>query len=109
MRTSAERSSAASTTASRTAHQPFMARAARDSFFAPAQPAVPAAVQMKMEVNKPGDKFEREADKMADKVMRLPAPSASGKDERLQRQPEEKLQKAAMPEEKIQKTPMPEE
>ena len=64
-----------------------------------------------MTVNKPGDKFEQEADKMADKVMRMPAPPAAAKDEKLQRQQEEKLQKreeekilkAAQPDEKLQK------
>ncbi len=43
-----------------------------------------------MTVNKPGDKFEQEADKMADKVMRMPAP---GKEVKIQRAPEEKVQK----------------
>ncbi len=63
---------------------------------------------MKLAVNKPGDKFEQEADKMADKVMRMPAPA---KEEKPQRQPEEKvqkkendkLQKAQAPEEKLQR------
>lgn len=110
MKTSAEKSSATtSKTATQSAHKPFFAKAGGGDFFAP-------AVQMKMAVNKPGDKFEQEADKMADKVMRMPAP-ATGKDEKLQRAPEEKLQKkeqdkiqkAAAPEEKIQKAPQPEE
>lgn len=110
MKTSAEKSSATtSKTATQSAHKPFFAKAGGGDFFAP-------AVQMKMAVNKPGDKFEQEADKMADKVMRMPAP-ATGKDEKLQRAPEEKLQKkeqdkiqkAAAPEEKIQKVPQPEE
>jgi len=64
---------------------------------------------MKMEVNKPGDKFEQEADKMADKVLRLPRPSPPVKEEKLQRQPDDKLQKAALPEEKIQRAALPEE
>jgi hypothetical protein len=110
MKTSAEKSSATtSKTATQSAHKPFFAKAGGGDFFAP-------AVQMKMAVNKPDDKFEQEADKMADKVMRMPAP-ATGKDEKLQRAPEEKLQKkeqdkiqkAAAPEEKIQKAPQPEE
>jgi len=110
MKTSAEKSSGTvSKTATQTANQPFFAKAGGGNFFAP-------AIQMKMAVNKPGDKFEQEADRMADKVMRMPAP-ISGKDEKLQRAPEEKLQKkeedkiqkAAMPEDKIQKSAMPEE
>src|SRR5262245_2320714 len=109
MRSSAEKSSATSTTVTQTAHRPFIARAGRDTFFAPARPAAAPAVQMKMEVNKPGDKFEQEADKMADKVIRMPTPPVPVKEEKLQRQPEEKLQKAALPEEKIQKAALPEE
>ncbi len=110
MKTSAEKSSVTtSKTAIQTANQPFFAKAGGGDFFAP-------AIQMKMAVNKPGDKFEQEADLMADKVMRMPAP-VSGKDEKLQRAPEEKLQKkeedkirkAAMPEDKIQKAAMPED
>jgi hypothetical protein len=109
MKASAEKSS--STTSKTTAQltsQPFFAKAGGGDFFAP-------AIQMKMEVNRPGDKFEQEADKMADKVMRMPAPPP--KEEKLQRQPEEKLQKkeedkiqkASMPEEKLQKATMSEE
>src|SRR5712691_1667786 len=118
MRSSAERSSTTtSTTVTRAASQPFIARAGRDSFFAPTGPMAAPAVQMKMEVNKPGDKFEQEADKMADKVVRMPTPPAAAKEEKLQRQPEEKLQKkdeekiqkAALPEEKVQKAALPEE
>lgn len=66
------------------------------------------AVQMKMAVSKPGDKHEQEADRMADKVMRMPSPGKEEKlqrspDEKLQKKGEEKLQKAAAPEEKVQK------
>jgi hypothetical protein len=61
-----------------------------------------------MRVNQPGDKFEQEADKMAGKVMRMPAPEekiqkAGMPEEKIQKQDEEKVQKAGMPEEKIQK------
>lgn len=119
MKASSEKSSrTTSRTTTQTANRPFFAKAGGGDFFAPASPSFAASVQTKMTVNKPGDKFEREADKMADKVMRMPAPvPAPGKEEKLQRQPEEKLQKkeeekiqkAAMPEEKIQKAAMPEE
>ena len=119
MKSSSEKSSrTASKTTTQTANQPFFAKAGGGDFFTPASPSFAASVQTKMTVNKPGDKFEQEADKMADKVMRMPAPApAPGKEEKLQRQPEEKLQKkeeekiqkAAMPEEKIQKAAMPEE
>lgn len=102
MKTSSEKSS---TTSSRSTHHsanpPFFSKSRDGGFFAP-------AVQLKMAVNKPGDKFEQEADKMAEKVMRMPAPPISAKkEEKLQRQPEEKLQKKD--EEKIQKAAMPED
>ncbi len=105
MKTSAEKSSSTPSKTATQSAQPFFAKAGNGSFFAP-------AIQMKMAVSKPGDKFEQEADKMADKVMRMPTPApTAGKEEKLQRQPEEKLQKkeedkiqkAAMPEEKVQK------
>lgn len=64
---------------------------------------------MKMEVGKPGDKLEQEADKMADKVMRMPSPPSTQKEEKLQRQPDEKLQKKEKEEERIQKAPQKEE
>jgi len=110
MKSAAEKSSATSTTVTQPAQQPFIARAGRGDFLAPAQAAAPA-VQMKMEVNKPGDKFEQEADKMADNVIRMPTPPVRAKDDklprpgqdRLQKKDEEKIQKAALPEEKVQK------
>ncbi len=103
MKTSAEKSSTTtpSSIIQRSSTTPFFSKAGGGSFFAP-------AVQMKMPVSKPGDKHEQEADLMADKVMRMPSP---GKEEKLQRAPDEKLQKkgeekilkAAAPEEKVQK------
>src|SRR6266699_3677208 len=113
MRSGAERSSATtSATVTQSAHGSFIARrASKDSFIAPTRQTAAPAVQAKMEVNKPGDKFEQEADRIAEKVVRMPAPPRAGKDDRLQRQPQEKLQKkdeerilkAAAPEEKPQK------
>ncbi|HSI71286.1 MAG TPA: DUF4157 domain-containing protein, partial [Gillisia sp.] len=35
------------------------------------------AIQPKLKINQPGDKYEQEADAMADKVMRMPEPSTS--------------------------------
>ena len=117
MKTSADKSSTSSsttTTASRTTasqHVPFFAKAGEGGFFAPVQQTASPAVQFKLTVNKPGDKFEQEADKMADKVMRMPAAPAPAKEdklpgmppEKLQKKEEDKIQKAAMPEEKVQK------
>ncbi|MBD2766359.1 DUF4157 domain-containing protein [Hymenobacter sp. BT664] len=92
MKASAEKSSTTtSTPAARTPSPPFFAKAGGGAgrFFEPASAAPP--IQTKLTVNQPGDKFEQEADRMADKIMRMPAPAASN--ERLQRRPDDKLQK----------------
>ncbi|GJQ22222.1 MAG: hypothetical protein HBSAPP01_00120 [Candidatus Brocadia sapporoensis] len=61
-----------------------------------------------MTVNKPGDKLEQEADKMAGKVMRMPSPASIEK--KLPEQTNEKLQKKEKEkEEKIQRAPISEE
>ncbi len=120
MKTSAEKSSSAakSTTAS-----PFFAKAGGGDFFAP-------AIQTKLKVGQPGDKLEQEADRTADRVMRMPAPMLPMKeertgtisrkemddkpiqrmakpDEKLQRKEEEKIQKKE--DEKLQRMAMPEQ
>jgi Domain of unknown function (DUF4157) len=111
MRTSAEKvSTTTSATAAQAARRPFVARAGGGDFFTPSARSTPPPVQAKMTVNKPGDKFEQEADKTADKVMRMPAPSAAAQD-KLQRRPEDKVQRreeekilrAAAPDDKLQK------
>lgn len=51
--------------------QPFFARAGGERFFAPVKQTAPSSVQTKLNVNKPGDKFEQEADSTAEKVMRM--------------------------------------
>ena len=66
-------STTTSATATRAAKQPFFAKVGGGNFFAPAPHTAVPAVQMKMSVNKPGDKFEQEADKTADNVIRMPA------------------------------------
>ncbi|MBO2011554.1 DUF4157 domain-containing protein [Hymenobacter negativus] len=102
MKATAEKSpTTTSTPATRTSSQPFFAKAGGGNFFEPTAATAAPPVQMKLTVNKPGDKFEQEADRMADKVMRMPAPAAS--EEKLQRQPDDKLQKAPAPEEKVQR------
>ncbi|MDR4505842.1 MAG: DUF4157 domain-containing protein [Candidatus Scalindua sp.] len=123
MKTSAEKSS--TTTSATTTHaagRPFFPKTGEGGFFTPQRSTVAPFVQMKMAVNKPGDKLEQEADKMAGKVMRMPSPALGEKklpgqtDEKLQKkekEKEEKIQRAAIPEEKapkkeeekIQKTP----
>jgi hypothetical protein len=101
MKASAEKSS--STVSRTTASRPFFAKAGGGNFFAPVNRAAVPAVQAKMTVGKTGDKFEREADKMADKVMRMPSPASSAKEEKIQRKADEKLQKKEN--EKLQKAP----
>jgi hypothetical protein len=113
MKSSAEKSS---TTVSRSPAAPFFGRAGNGDFFAP-RPGGAPAVHAKLTVNAPGDKFEQEADRIADKVMRMAtrAMPAGMPDRRQppeanpQRREEEKIFRAAMPEEKIQKAPAPEE
>jgi len=103
--------------ATQEANSPFFPKAGDGGFFAPAASA--AAVQMKMVVNPPGDRLEREADSMAAQVMRMPAPASPAQGAMRAREsdgrvmkaaaPPERVQKAASPEEKIQKTALPEE
>jgi hypothetical protein len=121
MKTSSEKSSTTSGTRHSAASQPFFGPAGSAGFFAAVAPA--PAVQFRMAVNTPGDKFEQEADRMAEKVVRMPAPPTPARDDKLQRQaadksdekiqkaarPDEQIQKAALPEEKIQKAALPEE
>jgi hypothetical protein len=104
VKATAEKSSTASATRVEASRQPFIARTGGGDF-------VPR-VQAKLTVGKPGDKFEQEADRTADNVMRMPTPQAAGP-EKLQRQPEDKVQRrreeqilrAAAPDDKIQKAP----
>src|SRR6185436_7122877 len=112
MKSGAERTSnTPAATATQSARKSFIPRhAGDDSFIAPTRPG--PAVQAKMEVNKPGDKFEQEADRTANKITRMPeekAQKAPAPEEKVQKKEEEKIQKAAMPEEKVQKAPVPEE
>ncbi|MEB2309374.1 MAG: DUF4157 domain-containing protein [Candidatus Brocadiaceae bacterium] len=113
MKTSAKKSSTTtSVTATQVASHPFFLKTGEGGFFTPQRSTVAPFVQMKMAVNKPGDKFEQEADKMAGKVMRMPSPASTEKknlgqtDEKLQKkekEKEEKIQRAAIPEEKAPK------
>ena len=103
MKAGAEKSSSSTQSAvNKTTASPFFAPARQSAFFAP-------SVQMKMEVSKPGDPLEKEADHMAGKVMRMasPAPAPTpAREEKLQRQGDEKLQKSL--DERLQKAPEPE-
>jgi hypothetical protein len=112
MKATAEKSSkTTSATVTQAARQSFFAKAAKGgNFFPPVARTATPTLQMKLAVSKPGDKFEQEADKMADRVMRLPTPASTEKEERLQRQADDRLQRAEAPDKKeekdrIQKTP----
>ena len=110
MRTSTQITTSKTTsTPSRSAYPPLVARSGA-GFFAP------AGVQMKMTVNQPGDQFEQEADRMADRVVKgsmppamtkgdLPpaTPAARSADERILKKEEEKILRADAPEEKLQR------
>lgn len=87
MKASAEKTG--STTSTRHAsQQPFFPKAGGGTFFPAIQraPSSCPAIQLKLAVNRPGDKLEREADSMAERVMRMPAPAAPLERER-ERQP----------------------
>ncbi len=118
MKTSAEKSSHTTSTAEHhRSFQPFFTKAGGGDFFAPVRHSGTPTVQTKLTVNKPGDKFEQEADKTADKVMRMPDAAVPSKEEKIQRQAddklqkkeEDKIQKSALPEEKVQNSSLPEE
>jgi len=110
MKSGAEKSSTTtSPAATQEGKQPFFTKVGEGCFFAPVTATAAPAVQMKMEVSKPGDRSEQEAEDMAARVMRMPAPASPAQEEKLQRQGDDKLQKSALPEEKIQKAASPEE
>ncbi|MDR3525847.1 MAG: DUF4157 domain-containing protein [Rhizomicrobium sp.] len=102
MKATAEKTSTAATHA-QTAKQPFVTPAGGGGFI--------PRVQTKMTVNKPGDKFEQEADHTADKVMRMPTPAAAGEklqrapEDKVQRREEEKILRAVAPDGEIRKAP----
>ena len=80
----AEKTTSATVSRAQAPKRPFFSRAGGGDFFPP--------VQAKMTVNPAGDKFEQEADRTADKVMRMADPAAPGK---LQRQTADKAQRKA--------------
>lgn len=45
----------------------------------PVRPPLPPRVQAKLSVSQPDDKYEQEADRVADSVMRMPEPTAAGR------------------------------
>ncbi len=122
MKTSAEKSTSTATHSQHAANAPFFAKTSESGFFAP-------AIQTKLTVNKPGDKFEQEADRMADKVTGMQAPvikeeksdrpragiqkkekeqdkiQRAPADDKIRKKPDDKLQKAPAPEKEVQRAP----
>lgn len=67
-----------------------------------------SAIQMKLAVGPAGDKFEREADRMADKVLRMPEPkSPANSGEHVRRQDADTLRKSPGVEQRLQKSALP--
>jgi Domain of unknown function (DUF4157) len=79
MKSSSEKSTkSTSTTATpAVADRPFFEKAGGGQFFEPTKSSDAPSVQMKLAVNQPGDKFEQEADRMADRVVDRSAPKQS--------------------------------
>jgi hypothetical protein len=106
MRTASEKVSKASVPVQqRTAQPAFFRKAGGESFFGAEKsaPFFQPIIQTKLTVSSPGDPQEKEADEVAEKVMRMPEPSvapiAIEKEEGLQRKEEE--------EEEVQTNPEP--
>jgi hypothetical protein len=82
----------------------------QNSFFSPTQEQGGAffspAIQPKLSVSQPDDPQEKEADAVADKVMRMAEPTVSsgGQDEEVQRKEEEKIDKKENGEEELQRS-----
>lgn len=73
MKATAEKSTATKASTTHNVAKPFFAKSGGGDFFAPVKRGSPSIIQTKLTVNKPGDKYEQEADSMAEKVMRMPA------------------------------------
>jgi len=106
MKASSDKSTSTASTTHTASSQPFFGKAGGSVFFEPVPTSTLPFVQAKMTVNKPGDKFEQEADRMAERVMRMPQPEEKiqkKEDDKIQKKEEEKIQRAEAKEEKIQK------
>jgi len=73
--------------------RPFFSKAGSGDFFAPVNNSAPPSIQTKLAVNIPGDKYEVEADHMANKVMRMSLSGKRGGEKELESQPERRLQR----------------
>ncbi|MGB4850375.1 MAG: DUF4157 domain-containing protein [Saprospiraceae bacterium] len=107
MKSSSEKSTVTSSTTSTpaVADRPFFEKADGGNFFGPVNKTSTPSVQMKLTVNQPGDKFEQEADQMANRVLQEPTPLVKN-DKMLPASSGSKIQKKALNEEKVQKAEM---
>lgn len=94
MFSSAEKTKNVNTSRQQSGGATFFRKAGEESFFG-GKEVNPffGAVQTKLSVSQPDDPYEKEADQVADSVMRMPEPAAqpaAGKEERLQLKEDEK-------------------
>ena len=73
--------------------RPFFSKAGGGDFFAPSGNSAPPSVQTKLAVNTPGDKYEVEADRVADKVMRMSGTGKHGHAKDLENQQKISIQR----------------
>jgi hypothetical protein len=79
MKTSAEKSSSSSSAAVRQSQQPLFKKGGATTFFAS------EGIQTKLTVNSPGDQHEKDADRTADQIMRMAAPTSLKEEPSIQR------------------------
>ena len=95
MKATTEKSATKTTSVSQKSGSPFFAKAGGGDFFAPVRQGNATFVQAKPAVSKPGDKFEREADSVAERVMRMPGTRLVNEGRKIESQVEEKIQRRA--------------
>ncbi|KAF0195069.1 MAG: hypothetical protein FD166_3126 [Bacteroidetes bacterium] len=94
MKSTAEKSTTSTTSVSQKSGSSFFAKAGGGDFFAPVRQGTQTIIQTKLAVNKPGDKFEREADSVAERVMRMSGGARSvDEGKKIESQVEEKVQR----------------
>ena len=94
MKTTAEKSShTSSATLNRKPEKSFFGKAGGGDFFSPASHSASPSVQTKLAVNTPGDKYEVEADRVADKVMRMAGTGKHGREKDLESQQKISIQR----------------
>ncbi|MFH1120022.1 MAG: DUF4157 domain-containing protein [Bacteroidota bacterium] len=93
MKATAEKSTTTSASLPQKTGSPFFAKAGGGEFFAPVRQGIPTIVQTKLAVNKPGDKFEREADSVAERIMRMPGTRTENEGKKIETRNEVGIQR----------------